>query len=268
MTAEVAHRNHGDTNPSGTNASDTHRVGRHAYHIIDALNAEWALLTDRPAGSVEGWASRHAALTGCRAPGEVLSRVADQPDPVLHALLTEAARGDELAARVVLQAMLGKVVRLAARSREATSDDYVAALWCVIRTYPLTARPVRIAANLALDTLKTVRREVVGTRSAGAGDHAPLEQLEEGHPEDVRRSLLAHREALGRLDATVVLTRAERLGLLDQESRAVLVSVYRDGLSSREAATRHRTSPAMIRFRCSKAVRRLAQHASTLSEAA
>jgi DNA-directed RNA polymerase specialized sigma24 family protein len=126
---------------------------------------------------------------------------------------------------------------------------------------------VKIAANLALDTLKAVRREVGGTRTP-AGRLAVVEQLEEGHPEDVRLSLLAHREALGRLDATVVLTRAERLGLLDQESRAVLVSVYRDGLSSREAAARHRTSPAMIRFRCSKAVRRLALHASTLSEAA
>ena len=83
------------------------------------------------------------------------------PDAVFAALLTEAAAGQPIAARVVLQAMLGKVVRLAQAHPDVGVDEFVSALWCRIRTYPLARRPPRIAANLALDTRKDV---LAGTR--------------------------------------------------------------------------------------------------------
>ena len=62
--------------------------------------------------------------------------------------------GDQLAGRVVLQAVIGRMVRMAQRDPRAGIDDYLAQLWCAISSYPLQRRPVRIAANLSMDTLK------------------------------------------------------------------------------------------------------------------
>src|SRR3954451_24975192 len=103
------------------------------------------------------WRSSWPLLAECGSLDDVLSLVRERPDPVLYALLSLCAGGDLLAGRVVLQAMLGKLVRMASIDAHAGLDDYVGALWLRIRTYPTAERPLRIAANLALDTLKTVQ---------------------------------------------------------------------------------------------------------------
>ena len=83
------------------------------------------------------------------------TRSARDPDPVLgRSAWPSPWTATSLAGRVVLQTMLGKVVRLAQAHPDVAVDDFVSALWCRIRTYPLTRRPRRIAANLALDTRK------------------------------------------------------------------------------------------------------------------
>lgn len=245
-----------------------HHGQSRSFLIVDALNAEWHAVADQPLAAVTRWESAHASLSGCTSLHEVLEQVRSDADQVLHALLTEAALGDDLAGRVVLQAMLGKIVRLAWADRQASADDYVSALWCRIRTYPLADRPVRIAANLALDALKTVHRD---TRLSPRGiDLAPMA------PELLVEQI--HELAFARADpgwyddapatAATVIAAADQLGLIDEQTRDVLLSVYADGLSGREAADRHRTSPGMIRHRCSKAVRRLALHSVALREAA
>ena len=98
-------------------------------------------------------------LTPCRSLDDVLSVARLNADPVLAALLSEASVGDQLAGRVVLQALIGRIVRMAQRDPRANIDDYLAHLWCVIGSYPLKRRPVRIAANLSMDTLKAVSRD-------------------------------------------------------------------------------------------------------------
>jgi len=47
---------------------------------------------------------------------------------------------------------------MARRDPRAGIDDYIARLWCVINSYPLNRRPVWIAANLSMDTVKAVSR--------------------------------------------------------------------------------------------------------------
>jgi hypothetical protein len=90
---------------------------------------------------------------------DLLAAAQGCPDAILGALLTEVSKGNQLAGRVILQALLGRIVRMATRDPWAGVDDYVAALWCRIQTYPFTSRPTRIAANLSMDTLKTVYDE-------------------------------------------------------------------------------------------------------------
>jgi hypothetical protein len=229
--------------------------------VLGRLNAEWAVLADDPGASdaCGRWARATPTLTGCRTLGEVLAAVPADPDAVLAALLGAAVAGETLAARVVLQAMLGKVVRMARGDPRATVDDYVAVLWCVVATYPLAARPHRVAANLALDTLKAVRREASpGERAFGPDAVARL----------LDRPAGAGLEPAARVTAAGVIGTAEQRQLLDLATGAVLRTVYVDGLPGGAAARRHRTSPNALRVRCSRAVRVLARHADLLAEPA
>jgi DNA-directed RNA polymerase specialized sigma24 family protein len=81
-------------------------------------------------------------------------------------------------------------------------------------------------------------------------------------------ALLDHNASVGALTADSLIDAASRLGLIDGLTRQVLLSVYAEGLSGRLAADRHQTSPEMVRYRCSRAVRRLAQHSAALADAA
>ena len=133
--------------------------GRRPYSIVEALNRDWDELVHRHRGSLPGWSRRHEALVGYESLDLLLAAAQGHPDAIFGALLTEVSNGDQLAARVVLQAMLGRIVRMARRDPHAGVDDYIAALWCRIETYPLASRPYRIAANLSMDTLKAVHAE-------------------------------------------------------------------------------------------------------------
>lgn len=265
------------------------------FALIDALNAEWdrleqdRLLAGHGRAEIGRWAAEHDALAGCRTGAEVLEAIRAAPDPVLAALIAVHQRerrthldghctgpaGSGFAGRIVLQTMLGKIVTMAAADRRHGVDDYVGQLWARIGSYPLAARPRRIAANLALDTLKAVTRsdravgelvpvttevlERAGLGRTGLGEHG-VGPDGSGDPAggDQTADLTAHR----------VLRTARRMGLIDEPTRRLLLTVYGDGLTSAEAAERHGLTPTTVRFRCSRAVRRLARHAEEIADAA
>lgn len=233
-----------------------HAVRPHGT-IVEALNRDWDEQVDRHRGPVHRWSRRHGALTGCESLAEVLLAVRVQPDAVLGALLTEVSTGDQLAARAVLQALLGRMVQMAGRDRAAGIDDYVSALWCQIHTYPLASRPERVAANLALDTLKSVVRDRRWLREGEVSPWPPELFCEErlGWPVANDDRTLSGQE---------VLRAGVDRGLIDVSTHAVLVSVYIDELNGAEAADRHWTSAASVRNRCSRAVRRLSTHRDEL----
>jgi DNA-directed RNA polymerase specialized sigma24 family protein len=243
-------------------------AARPPYRIVDDLNREWRELVDERGDGLPGWARRHPDLAGCTGLEALVLRASRGEDDVLRALLVEAHGGTQLAARVVLQAMLGRLVRMARRDRRVLVDDYVGAMWCVLARYPLTARPVRIAANLALDTLKTVQRERPPADRARVTlwptgpDLEPLLEL------SWSRATLDHGAELRALGATEVIEAGRRLRLIDEGTGHLLRQVYVEGLSGRDAAARGATSPGSLRVRCSRAVRRLAAHAAELVEAA
>lgn len=236
--------------------------------IVEALNLEWQGLDCDFRGDAELWAARHQVLSGCRTLADVLAAVRCDADAALRALLAEVANDNQLAGRVVLQSLLGRMVRMAARDQRAGVDDYVAALWCQIRAYPLERRPSSIAANLALDTLKAVRRE---RRWVVRGE------VTTWPPGDAFEGLCE--QAAGRTDAgspgpadvvggAALLAAAHELGLIDRSTRAILTGVYLEGLSGVDVAQRHGTSAGSVRTRCSKAVGRMATAVPALLEAA
>ncbi|MFT4217863.1 MAG: hypothetical protein QM619_11880 [Micropruina sp.] len=206
--------------------------------VVRSLNTEWSRLAALPVP--DGWG------TSARTFGEVLVGIGDDPDARLGDLLRRHADGDQLAGRVVLQAVLGMLVRLAAQDARHGVGDYVAECWLRLGTYPLVRRPRRVAANLALDA----RRRVWA-----ADERRPVVDLAE----------VAERGIPVVLDVPRVVRAATRMGLIDKEAGACLYAVYGLGLRSHEAAQELRISPALVRWRNARSIRRLAPHAASLA---
>lgn len=247
-------------------ASASHR--QRGMGIISALDQEWRELANGRSETVIRWAARHPVLATCQSLTEVLTVARLNSDPVLAALLTELSAGDRLAGRVVLQALLGRMVRMAQRDPRSSVDDYLACLWCVINGYPLERRPVRIAANLSMDTLNAVWRE----RSWLGGGEIILWPSGEALEELLQPAGLdgSSSDASPPIDVEVhrVLEAGSLLRLIDDADAALLRGVYADGMTGDQAARRFHTSAGVVRVRCSKAVRRLAAHAVELANAA
>lgn len=240
---------------------------RSVHRVVDALNRDWAEIAAGHDDHSLAFAVPSPVLEACGGLREVERRASQGQDLVLHALLAQAGEGDPLAARTVLQAMLGRVVRLAGRDRWGSVDEYVAALWCVIARYPLAARPVRIAANLALDTMKAVHQEARWWPRGAAEASLPGEDLDGLLDRWHQRASLDHQVA-AQLAAAEVIEAGGQLQLLDDAARALLRLVYVEGLSGAQAAARHGSTPGSVRVRCSRAVRTLSEHAVALAEAA
>lgn len=251
------------------------------FALVDALNAEWAdweragWPADRWRTWLAGWAIQEPVLAGCGRLADVLETIRCRPDPVLGALIRlhqdrpAPAAGEtthestapgagiadgELAGRIVLQSMLGKLVLMSRRDPRHDVEDYIAAFWTRLCRYPLHRRPVRIAANLALDTLKDMTRDRDRVQLVPCGDAASswADGADETGPT---------------MSASRVLHAACDLGVIDDETRHLLSSVYADGLSGRQAAEAFGLAPTTVRYRCSTAVRRLARHAQALAAA-
>jgi DNA-directed RNA polymerase specialized sigma24 family protein len=79
--------------------------------------------------------------------------------PEIRIALATLAPGDDLAARTLLQVLLGGLVNLARRiGRDADAlDDVVSLAWERIRTYP-SQRPGSVSGNVVLDVHKRYRR--------------------------------------------------------------------------------------------------------------
>lgn len=203
------------------------------------LNAEWRELVAPSPVTVGTWTLRHPELLPAQDLDDLLDVIRTRPDEALSALLRIGREGEALAWRVVLQAMLGKVVMLC-RSRPDRFDEAVSELWLAIAEYPLDRRPRSIAANLSW----TMRRWI-----------AEASRVPELQP-------CAHEP-----DATAAdtLVAARRLKLIDAETHRTLWLVYVAGLTSALAAAELGTTAELVRYRCSRSLRRLAGHADLLS---
>ncbi len=202
-----------------------------------ALNSEWQALVPGAGGQLNAWARAEPALAAAGDLAEVLDLIRRNPDDVLSALLRLGAAGHPLAHRVILQTMLGMVVRLCA-GRPALLPEAISELWLAIVDYPLERRPRAIAANLSW----TVRRSL---RTRPPPVAAPIQPDEP--------------------DAASVLAEARRLGLIDEVTHRTLWTVYVAGMTSRQASIVLGTTPETVRWRCSNALRRLAGRARLLA---
>lgn len=200
--------------------------------VVAALNHEWRSLCDDPAP----WSPAGLTL------GEVLDAIPDDPDRQLLALVLRCQGGCTLAGRIVVQALLGRLVLMAGRDTRVSCDDLVAAVWVRMATYPVARRRRAVASNLTLDARKDVLRE-----------RRILRPVPDPQPRDD-------------LSATAMLRAAMSLRLVTDETADVLASVYADGLTSRDAGVRHGLSAQAVRWRCSHGVRMMRERRAELLE--
>ena len=227
--------------------------------IVTELNQEWDRLVETT--DVAVWAATCPALAACNDLDDVLAATKGEPDEVLGFLIGEHRTGNDLAGRAVLQSMLPKICAMLrwrrARFQSDPVADMVSQMWVLIDRYPLEARPHQIAANLALDTLKNVRRQ-------WDADHEPVDEA--GHSAAWQRTAASERRQT--LTADRVLAIALAHGWISERTHTILSAVYDEGLSGREAAERFDVSVDTIRYHCSSAIRKsLAPHRLELAEA-
>ncbi len=131
--------------------------------ILQSLNQEWAMIADSPAArrALMRWSSAHSVLLPAADLDDVLD-LGYRPDigPEVRRALATMAPADHLAARALLQELLGGLVNLAhrvGRDRDAV-DDVIGLAWERIRTYP-SHRPGSVSGNVLLDVRKRYRRQ-------------------------------------------------------------------------------------------------------------
>lgn len=160
--------------------------------LVTRLNTEWEwLCADRgSADRVRSWMLGAGVLDEDQAPADLGELCAllrkgakrDEPgfiDAWMGVLLYRVSAGDvrdgELAARVLVQAMLPHACRMlrgCVRSGEDIEDVaqvVIASLWEVVRTFPIARRPRKVAAGLRLELWHRVSREL--KRELAPSDH-------------------------------------------------------------------------------------------------
>lgn len=135
-------------------------------NVFHQLDRDWAVLAR---SSTAAAALRHVldiAQVSTLAELDQWTRTAPRPtcDQVLLALVTDAVGGSALAARVALQLLqpgirrlVGSVVRVGpGQDVDERAAAVLAAVYARIRTYPVSRRPGKVAANILLDARQAV----------------------------------------------------------------------------------------------------------------
>lgn len=298
-----------------TSSGSRRSEARPPFGVVGQLNREWlALRNDSGAAAVvRSWARHEPALADIADLEELEARVRALPseecDALLLALLRRAhaeehARARDLATRTLIQLMLPKAIRIARSQLNRFGDHdecFATVIGClseVIRCYPLQRRPARVAANLSLDTLNTVRRVALSAVEvpmapdaldhflAGAGEPAEwapkprasvnllVEALDlrvvESDDEFVEETLLAAagpdnpRERLVHL-----LVWAVERHVINAEDAALLARTYRPSATGdHDLATERGCRINTLRQRRRRAIQRLSRAAAAFPGAA
>ena len=231
-----------------------------------ALEREWEVLArGRLRLELRAWAAYEAALARFEAPDRLIGflwdkrAASEEKDRVLLALLRRA-RTEELASRLLLQAMLPGLKTLAAAMLKRNPEHGDPALereelWQVlfvemlerIKTYPLERRPASVAANLILDVKHTVLAET--RRARAAAGELPLDEPLELDEQALR--------PWPGVDVEGPLRRAVAAKAITAADAELLLLVDVDGVTLREAAGRVGLSYNLARIRVQRARKRL-----------
>ncbi|MGQ0823794.1 MAG: hypothetical protein ACT4OX_01980 [Actinomycetota bacterium] len=131
--------------------------------ILQSLNEEWSAIADSPAArrALMRWSAAHPVLAPAANLNDVLALGYCADDgPEVRRSLAVLSPTDRLAARTLLQGLLGGLCNLARRiGRDPDAIDVLVSLaWERIRTYP-AHRPGSVSGNVLLDVRKRYGRD-------------------------------------------------------------------------------------------------------------
>lgn len=247
-------------------------AGQEAAPILRQLSIDWSRLCALTSmrHTLRRWAKVNSCFEGITSLGDLVDHIdagdEQEADRLLLGLVRLAQAGHQLAARVVLQAMLPKLARMSRSTRPSSNDNRwrndrahiaVATFWEVIYAYPVSRRHTRVAANLALDTLHRLTTDL---RRPPAD--IPLDPEEAGRLASTPEASSSQPTGTPSPDADLleVIAWALDVEAISGEEATVLVRVYLPsaGDSSRAMiAERMGISQAALRQRTSRARRRL-----------
>jgi DNA-directed RNA polymerase specialized sigma24 family protein len=223
---------------------------------VDILDRDWQreLNSPRLRGQFAGWRDVEPALAPFRDPLAVLRFLRGAgssagKDEVLCALLRHARR-EPAAARVVLEAMMPGLKKLAgrlladARDREELWSALLASAWERICTYPVQRRPRKVAANVLLDSMRGTLAALAGARSDPASRAVRLSGRLQAPPEPAGVDAL--------LDAALsaaAITQEEAELILATRVDEVPLSVLAHSRGVSSDTLKHRRSRAERRLR-------------------
>ena len=147
--------------------------------ILRSLNKEWSEIADSPEArrALMRWSTAHRVLMPAANLDDVIA-LGFRPDEgaEVRRALAVLAPTDRLAARTLLQELLGGLCNLARRiGRDADAlDDVVSLAWERIRTYPAN-RPGSVSGNVLLDVRKRYCRAHDTTTRSNAIETAGAE---------------------------------------------------------------------------------------------
>jgi hypothetical protein len=234
------------------------------------LTGEWVALNANTAVAItmRRWDRTEPSLTGYTRPADVVDAIdqasPDDKDDLLASLVRLFQAGHQLAGRVLLQAMLPKLARLASQMVPRSSDTIrledrqhivIAEFWQVLSTYPIRRRPRTVAGGLTLDTL----HRITGTRSGPADIPVAPADLDAARSREPTPTVA---DGPDQTDLDHVLSWAVEQKVIAAETARLLRTVYLDDDGRRNcgfdtAAAQWGLSPTAVRQRCSRAVRAL-----------
>lgn len=242
------------------------------------LLQEWVTLNANPTArvSLRRWARSQPVLAGLERPGDVVDAIDEadhgRTDELLGALLALLRDGHQLAGRVLLQAMLPKLLRLASSTNRRSAfpclEDQraaaVAEFWGVATTYPLERRPARIAANLAMDTLSRLHKGSAPLEDATeTWKVAALIEEQEGTGTDDQKQSAVTGHLTSAEDLVQVVTWGVSHNAITAAEATLIGAVY-GARSGSHGAYGYAAAAAALditqeaaRARCSRAVRKL-----------
>ena len=256
--------------------------------LFRQLTQEWADLHATPSitTTVRRWARTEAVLIGFTRPGDIVDAIDagtnTQKNELLLALIRLFQGGQQLAGRIVLQALLPKLAKTAAHATGCTSsvDTWtedrrhitLAEFWDVMARYPVDRRQSSVASNLALDTL----HRVSGVRRPAIDipvDPHDFRDFDQDYGRDAaRRTWLAGMTStdhtpISNLTADSDLLQVIAWGMASAvitQDEAQLLSIsylpeQTSGYGFSDAAERFGLNQAAVRQRCSRAARKLTE---------
>jgi DNA-directed RNA polymerase specialized sigma24 family protein len=239
---------------SRARTADLDKAAGSQRDVVAALEREWPALAPRLADALRQWQGRERALAAFSSP-QLLVRFLqrfdadlDAKDAALAALL-RCTQTDSRAGRVILQALLPGLKRLAERlvrepgTRDEVWSTLLSAIWERMYSYPLLRRPQRIAANLLLDTRLAIRQERERARRRTAGELA--------------RAEVPLRPRLLPFPPEQPLRRAVDAGAISAEEAELIAQTRIDGRPLVELAAEMRVAYDALRKRRERAERRL-----------